>query len=421
MKYQKCLVLVALGALAMQAQVVTPPRTLQEQFFDEDVIHDIRLEIHPSDWKKLQDNYRDNTYYPVNLLWRGQYAENVAIRSKGRTSRRVNKPGLRVDINRYEDQQFVELKSFLLDNNIQDLSSIKERLAMQLYRKMGIPAPRETHTRLYINNNYIGVYTIVESTDKKFLKKSLGEDDGFLYEYVYLPGYRFQYLGTNPDLYSPLPFKPETNELKPEAGPLEAMVRAVNESSDADFQKAVGKYLDLKKFLTALAVESYLAEYDGILTEGGMNNLYFYRFEKKNLGMFLPKDKDNTFTAPDYPMLRYFKDNVLVRRALAIPELRDFFSGEVMRAAGFCGGEDGWLEREIDREAAIIRPAAYEDTNKECIDTPCTLAQSNRDFEQQIEYMRRLARERRAIVLKELIDNGMTPPAPPPPPADPAN
>ena len=142
-----------------------------------------RLVVHPSDWAKLQQNYQDNTYYPANLTWRSITIANVGIRSKGRTSRRNTKPGLRVDMDRFEEQRFLGLKSFLLDNNIQDYTMIKERLAMLLYRRMGLPAPRESHCRLFVNNTYLGVYTIVESTDKLALKNWFREDEGYLYEY----------------------------------------------------------------------------------------------------------------------------------------------------------------------------------------------------------------------------------------------
>jgi spore coat protein CotH len=403
--------LLIIGALCTgMAGAQETANTLQDEFFAEDKIQDIRIEIHPSDWKKLQDNYLDNTYYPANLLWKDQFVENIGIRSKGRTSRRPNKPGLRVDINRVEDQEFLKFKSFLLDNDIQDLSLIKERLTMKLYSKMGLPSPRESHGRLYVNGQLIGVYSLAESTDKKFLQRNLGEDGGYLYEWVYLDGFKMQYLGNNPDLYSPLPFKPETNELNPDAAPIEKMVAAINQATDADFVKVVGEYLDLKKFITALAVESYLAEYDGYLAAGGINNFYFYRFKGKNLGMFLPKDKDNTFNEIEQPMFRYAKDNVLTRRIFAIPELRDFLFSEVMRAASLTGGEFGWMDEEIVRLAALLRPAVYADTNRECNNQPCTLSQANTDFEKQIDYMRQLVRQRPEIVLTELKSLGYVPP-----------
>lgn len=408
-----------IGLMAVLAAVCTPlafaQAERQDEFFDETKVHDVRIEIHPSDWKKLQDNYLDNTYYPANFQWRDVYMENIGIRSKGRTSRRPNKPGLRVDINRFEDQEFFDLKSFLLDNSIQDLSTLKERLTMLLYARMGLPAPRETHARLFINDQYIGVYGLVESTDKKFLKRSLGEDGGFLYEWEFRDGYRMQYLGDNPDLYSPSPFKPETNELNPDAAPLERMIRVINQSSDAEFVAAVGEYLDLKKFLTAIAVESYIAEFDGFLSDYGVNNMYFYRFKGKNLGMFLPKDKDNTFTAIEHPMFRNAKDNILVKRCLAIPELRDFLFAEVMRAAAIAGAGDGWMDKEIVKLASLIREPIYADPNKECQEqSGCTIERANEDFEKQVAYMRRFLSERPAIVLTELKAMGYVPPEPAP-------
>lgn len=388
---------------------------LQAEFFDEKALQEIRIEIHPSDLKKLQDNYLDNTYYPANLLWRGNFVENIGIRSKGRTSRRPNKPGLRVDINRYEDQEFLGLKSFLLDNSIQDLSLIKERLAMLLYNRMGLPAPRETHARLYVNDAYVGVYGLVESTDKKFLKRSLNEDEGYLYEWEFVEGYRMQYLGDNPDLYSPLPFKPETHELNPNAEPIEKMIRAINQSSDSEFASATGEYLDLKKFLTALAVESYLAEFDGFLSQYGVNNTYFYRFKGQKLGMFLPKDRDNTFNEIGQRMFRYANDNVLVRRCLENAELRNFLFSEIMRAAAIVGGEGGWMDSEIVRLANLLREAVYSDPNKECIETPCTLEETNADFEKQVAYLRDLVKRRREVVLAELNTLGYVPPPDPQP------
>jgi spore coat protein CotH len=401
----KYLALLALGFSAFAQDKPKPPT--MEDFLDDNVLHEIRIDINPSDWKRLQDNFKDNTYYPANITWRGILVENVGIRSKGRTSRRADKPGLRVDINRYEDQNFLGQKSFLLDNNIQDFTMIKERLTMLLMRQMGLPAPRETHTTVYINDRYVGVYAITESTDKNFLKRWLDDNDGFLYEWEFLQDFRFQYLGDDTGSYSPTPFKPSTHETDPEPKPIEEMIRAINQSSDADFVRAVGEYLDIKKFLTLFATESYLAEFDGILSDQGINNLYFYRFTGKNLGMFIPKDKDNTFTSINYPMLKNADKNVLVRRCMANKDLKDFLFNEILRAASLAGGDGGWLDQEIVREYGQIKDAAYSDTLKECFDPPCTLEGSNSSFERNIAYLRQIARERQLVVLKELVGYGL--------------
>ncbi|HBY61270.1 MAG TPA: hypothetical protein DEH78_15730 [Solibacterales bacterium] len=377
-----------------------------DDFLDDKVMHEIRITINPRDLAALQNNFRDNTYYPANFTWRGIQVENVGIRSKGRTSRRPDKPGLRVDLNRFEDQEFFGRKSFLLDNNIPDFTMMKERITMEVYRRMGVPAPRETHTRLFINDTYFGVYTLIESTDKKFLKQWLDDDEGYLYEWEYLTQYRFQYLGDNPALYSPIPFKPETNEKNPDPKPLEEMIRAINNSSDAEFVTAVSEYLNLKQFLTYLSVELYLSEYDGFLSEFGVNNLYFYRYDKKKLGMFIPKDRDNTFNGADFPMLKYAGDNALVKRALAVPELRKHFTEEMMRVASICGGPGGWMDQEMDRIYAIIQEDVRKDSKKECDDRQCPVEDSNKVFDRFMDFIKEFPKNRRAFVVKELKEAG---------------
>src|SRR6185503_19237539 len=145
------------------------------------------------------------------------------------------KPGLRVDFDRYTgDQKFLGLKSFVLRNNTQDPSNLHERLGMLLFRRLGLPAPREAHTKLYINNRYVGLYTIVESIDKPFLKRTFGEDEGYLYKYDYPSDgqpYFFGDRGSDPALYVPLPFKPETHESSPRPEFVEQLVQAINETS----------------------------------------------------------------------------------------------------------------------------------------------------------------------------------------------
>src|SRR5207245_2223382 len=160
-------------------------------------------------------------------------------------------------------------------------SMMKDRLVMELFAKMGEPASREVHTRLYVNDEYAGLYSILESVDKDFLKRNFGENDGYLYEYNYAANYHFEYLGSDPALYSPKFFSPQTHETNPKPEPIEAMIRTMNTASDADFASAMAPYLDLQLFMKHLAIEDFMSETDGILT--GMNNFYFYRFEKKNL------------------------------------------------------------------------------------------------------------------------------------------
>ena len=382
-------------------------------FFDDSLLHEVRLILHPADWRRLQDTFQDNTYYPCNFQWRGRIVENVGLRSKGFGTRNPIKPGLRVDFNRFEEnQEFLGLKSFFPDNLAQDASMIKERLTMLLFRRMGLPASREAHTRLYINGQYAGVYVIGESIDKRYLQRHFGEDDGYLYKYEWDGPYHFEYRGPDASRYSPLPFEPHTHENDPNPAPLVAMIRSINEAPEAGFPQALGDYLDLKQFVTHVALENFVAESDGILGDlYGMANFYLYRFERRNLFQFLVWDKDATFTWSGRDIWKNVNDNVLTRKALAVPELRRAYLEALATSAVLAGGEGGWLEQEITREYNQIRAAAREDPIKQCPSPAGVLRTcSNDEFENEITRLHQFARERAEFVLREVAAAGFQPP-----------
>jgi len=145
------------------AAAAVPRAQTQDEFFSADALHEVRLTLSGRDWQALKDRPEDNTYYAADLQWKGIVLRNVGIRSRGHVTRNGLKPGLRVDMNRYlSEQRFLGLTAFTLDNAYNDVSLIRERLTMLLFNRMGIAAPRETHARLFINEEYAGVYAIIE-------------------------------------------------------------------------------------------------------------------------------------------------------------------------------------------------------------------------------------------------------------------
>src|SRR5262245_50669598 len=178
-----------IGLVATRAAGQTTPAPAPDPtapFFDDSVVQEIRLSINTKDWNTLKVNYLLNDYYPCDFKWGAITVRNVGIRSRGTGSRSGVKPGLRVDFDRYTtNQTFLGMKSFVLRNNTQDQSNMHERVAMLFLRRLGILAPREAHVKLYINNVYSGLYTIVESVDKDFLMDAFAENGGYLYKYDY--------------------------------------------------------------------------------------------------------------------------------------------------------------------------------------------------------------------------------------------
>ena len=343
-----------------------------DDLFNPEVLQRVELWMNSKDWDKLKAAFQENTYYPADVTWNGQTVRNVGIRSRGLGSRSGTKPGLRVDFDRYStDQTFLGLKSFVLDNLTQDKSGVRETVAMRFFARMGLPAPRETHTRLYVNGAYAGLYALVESVDKTMMGRvfgSIGDDvqnDGYLFEYNYVIGspWRFDYEGAALEPYK-LRFDIKTNESHPEAtiwGPIEELVRLVNSTPAASFEQTIGARLDLPGFVRYVAVQNFIAQNDGFNGYDGMNNFYFYRLEDSASHVFIAWDEDNAFLTPDFQITTRLNENVLTRNTLQVPAFNAQYLSVLLEAAT---AATDWLQQETQRQLTMIAGAMQEDTLK---------------------------------------------------------
>jgi spore coat protein CotH len=411
----RVLALVALVAAPQTARAQTVvPADPADPFFDGSVLHDLYITINSRDWTSLKEHFLENTYYPCDFRWNNTTVRNIGIRSRGTGSRSGVKPGLRVDFDRYTtDQKFLGLKSVILRNNTQDPSGMRERLSMELFKRMGMVAEREAHARLYINNTYVGLFTIVESLDKTFLTKNFNENDGHLYEFSFDNSnpvvFNFGYPGSDPALYVPVPFKAETLESDPQGEVIERLFWTANVAGDAVWRTAIEEFIDMKKFIRHLAIENFLAEEDGLTGDYGPNNFYFYRFLNTNRFMFLPWDKSNTFwESPSYSIFRNIQDgteskrNRLVLRALKETDLRELWLNTLLEAAdsilqpaapataASAAIDTPWLQYEVTRIANQITAATYADPSREVY--------TNADFDGSVQFLTNWAQTRSDIV-----------------------
>ncbi|HJU42290.1 MAG TPA: CotH kinase family protein [Vicinamibacterales bacterium] len=362
------------NAILLLALVLASPAAAQTQddFFNPDVLQRIELWLHESDWNKLKANFQENTYYNADMTWNGITVRNLGIRSRGLGSRRSQKPGLRVDFDYYSDgQQFLGLKSFVLDNLSQDFSGIKETVSMKFFTRLGIPAPRETHARLYVNGRYAGLYAVVESVDKTMMGRVFGtidgnvQNDGYLFEYNYVLNspWRFEYPGESLVPYK-LRFDIKTNESHAESriwGPIEELVRLVNNTSSATFEQAINPRLDLAAFVRYIAAQNFIAQDDGFNGYAGMNNFYFYRLENSTNHVFIAWDEDVGFLSPDFGVTTRFNDNVLTRKTLELSSYQSQYFSVLNEAATAAAG---WMRQEMQRQFDLINQAMLEDPQK---------------------------------------------------------
>ena len=386
------------GVLAALAGLfVATAARAADPLFDQGRLHEVRLYIDPGSWQTLQARYLEDDYYLANVMLDGKVVRQIGVRSRGTGSRNSAKPALKLDFNEYvSSQEYGGYKELILRNAVQDPSFLRERLAYQVFEAMGIPAPATAFCRLYVNDQYWGLYAVSEPVGKPFLQSRLGEDGGNLFDYEYAFPYDFSFRGDEASRYVPIPFKPETNEKNLDASGLVDFARTVTGAGDDTFVSYMGAWLDRDRFLTYVAVENAIAEFDGLLGREGMNNFYLYQYDGQRRFTFIPWDKDTSFTSPSWPLFSRVEHHELVRRLLNDPGMRQVYTNAVLRAVTSFVNRS-WLLPRLEAAYTQIREAALLDPHK-----PYT----NEQFELAVGGLRGVIAAREADVRSQMVPTG---------------
>src|ERR1041385_5646938 len=355
---------IGLGAVILAAGAAVAQAQTTDDFFNDRIMQEIRLDVKASDWANLKLHYLDNTYYPADFHWKFNgkdiLVRDIGIRSRGRGSRSPEKPNLRLDFNRYEPgQHFLGLASAVLKANNQDGSMLREQTVMKLWDRTGLPASREAFCRLYINNQYSGLFLLTEEIRDSYTSRYLGEEGGDLYKFDPITeGYRFEWnpvctskilvaCSTDPAKWAEAPFNPEENKSDYDITPTINWIRMTNQVSDADFERVISGFVDFKYMATYIPMENFSTDADSFLGDVfGMNNFFVYRYNKSNLHQLLPWDKDLSYDWSARPVFWNSDKNILMRRILDIPAYRTQFLASSYLVARLAGGAGGWLEWE---------------------------------------------------------------------------
>ena len=191
--------------------------------YDTGQLTEIRITFAEPDWSTILLAYKEDPEEPrltAQLSVNGVVYDSVGVRYKGNSSyNAVQRDGHRklpfnIKIDHVLDDQelpggYDKLK---LSNGFRDPSLVREVMAYEIARQY-MPASRANFARLYVNDEYLGVYTSVESVDKQFLKRRFGEKDGVLFKCDPVWGYErpaacpegdkssLEYLGDDPVCY----------------------------------------------------------------------------------------------------------------------------------------------------------------------------------------------------------------------------
>lgn len=254
----------------------------------------------PANGRELHRNV-----FGVDLPWAfaaltadGQTFEKVGVRYKGNgtfmDAMRAAKKSFKVDLDKYDEKARLHgLKSLNLHSGITDPSKARETMAYSAYRAAGVPAPRTTLAEVTVtvpgkfDKEYFGLYTVVESVDKAFLKRHFKTDAGLLMKPERIRG--LDHLGDDWERYRQN-YQPKRDATAAEKARVIAFTKLVNRGTDDEFRTEIESFLDVDAFLRFLAATSMTANLDSFFALG--HNYYLYLHPDTNKFHFIPWDLD---------------------------------------------------------------------------------------------------------------------------------
>jgi hypothetical protein len=319
--------------------------------FDPDVLHEVTITVAAGDLDTL-DNDQD-VRVPCTITIDGETVVDAGIRKKGTTSVRPlsGKTGFSVKFNdTVAGQKLDGLKKLTIDNQIQDGSLLTGHVFYEVYRRVGLPAPRTSHATVRFNGTDKGLFVLEESTNGDYLESVYGDGhgDGNVYEGPW----------DFPKGVAAADLKDEVSENRTRDD-LTALHAVVMNAPAAQLTAQLTPLLDVDQFITNYAVEVVANLWDNYAVVAW--NYYLYhvpdgRFVILTHGVNWPyfvADMD-PFDLYQYPWgPNHDPPGFLCERIRAVPALDAQFHAEVTRVA-----RDGFdvaaLTARIDRAVTTL-------------------------------------------------------------------
>ena len=97
---------------------------------------------------------------------------NVGIHVRGNTSRDAAKKSFELSFNSYvPGRKYRGLEKMKLNGEHNDVSILRSKASFDLLTQCGLPSARTSFIKLYINNEYKGLYIHVEHFDEEYIQK----------------------------------------------------------------------------------------------------------------------------------------------------------------------------------------------------------------------------------------------------------
>jgi hypothetical protein len=163
---------------------------LAQDIYDVKTIQEVKLYFDQDNWNDILDSLKqagNDDRLVGKAIINGKTYEKIGVRYKGNSSYfNVRKTGssklpfnIKVNFKIKKQKLPGGYSTLKLSNVFRDPSYLREVLAYEIAGNY-MPAPRANYARVYVNDDYIGLYNNTESVDDAFLKFFYNEKKGAL-------------------------------------------------------------------------------------------------------------------------------------------------------------------------------------------------------------------------------------------------
>ncbi|KAF7728341.1 hypothetical protein EC973_006282 [Apophysomyces ossiformis] len=331
-----------------------------------DEIPTIHVKASEEDLRELYDNYLESFAINVNMTHISgselRQFENVKFQLGGQTSRLFEKFSFNFHISKDNPLSLGGYRRFKLRACVTDPTFMREKLYYDILDAAGLPASQSSFIRLFINEEPLGLYGMIDHYKNPFLKNVFGQGKKYKHGVLYqgsMPenpmapgklngGANLDYLGPTPSDYI---FGGETlYKISQEASRkdnglqnlIEFMEFVKNPEVEAaeDLKDAWNRRLDVDIFLKNIALEVLMGHVDGYL--GQAHNYFLYHEPKEDRYIWITSDLDQTMgnsmiplrndssTDPlavldRFDLLNQHRNRPLIKAVFLVPSFRERF------------------------------------------------------------------------------------------------
>jgi hypothetical protein len=177
-------------------------------------------------------------------------------------------------------QSFHGLKKFSLNNSVQDPTFLNEKICRELFNAAGSPAARAGFASVQLNGRRLGFHVLTEGLNKQFLHQYFENVHGNLYQ-----------THGNQEMTDPLEVN-SGDDPKNDSG-LRALAQAIKEENSVERWNRLEQTLDVKRFITFMALEMMLCHWDGYCMN--QNNWRIFHDLGANKMVFIAHGMDQMF------------------------------------------------------------------------------------------------------------------------------